>query len=430
MRVRPVILPFALAATLMFVASVQARPAKPSKKDHARAAAVLDATPLIDGHNDLPWQYRKRVKNKLAEIDLHGDQSGLAPSLHSDIARMRQGKLGGQFWSVYVPVELETHEAVTATLEQIDVVHRLIAAYPKDLALALTADDIVRIHKEGKIASLVGMEGGHSIGNSLGALRMMYRLGARYMTLTHWQPHDWADSATGPPIHNGLTDFGRAVIAEMNRLGMLIDLSHVSAKVMHDVLDVSTAPVIFSHSSAFSLCRHPRNVPDAVLKRVKSSGGVVMVTFVTGFINCKIRRHWAEAKAARARLESLHPGDPKRAEASYEAWKKANPTPKATLSDAADHIDHIRKVAGIDAVGIGSDFDGIENTPVGLHDTAAYPALFAELARRGYDDASLAKIAGGNVLRAMRAVEAKAAALQTTEAPGEMWYVPAPATEK
>ena len=378
----------------------------------ARVDRILRDVPLIDGHNDLPWQYRERVKNHLAGLDLRQDQSKLEKPLHTDIARLRQGHVGAQFWSVYVPASLKGADPVQATLEQIDVVHRLNALYPETFALALTADDVVRIHKSGRIASLIGMEGGHSINNSLGALRMFHRAGARYMTLTHSENVDWADSATADPKHDGLTAFGKVVVGEMNRLGMLVDLSHVSPATMHDVLDATAAPVIFSHSSARALSGHQRNVPDDVLQRLKANGGVVMVTFVPSFVSEKLRLYYAVRDAEKARLASLHEGEPQNVKSGLEAWEKANPRPDATLADVADHIDYVMKVAGEDHVGIGGDLDGISTTPVGLESVADYPKLFAELLRRGHSEEQLKKLAGTNVLRVMRAAEATAARLQ------------------
>jgi membrane dipeptidase len=378
----------------------------------ARVDRILRDVPLIDGHNDLPWQYRERVKNHLAGLDLRQDQSKLEKPLHTDIARLRQGHVGAQFWSVYVPATLEGADAVQATLEQIDVVHRMNALYPDTFALALTADDVVRIHKSGRIASLIGMEGGHSINNSLAALRMFHRAGARYMTLTHSENVDWADAATADPKHDGLTAFGKVVIGEMNRLGMLVDLSHVSPATMHDVLDAAAAPVIFSHSSARALSGHQRNVPDDVLQRLKANGGVVMVTFVPSFVSEPLRLYYAARDAEKARLASLHEGEPQNVKSGLEAWEKANPRPNATLADVADHIEHVMKVAGEDHVGIGGDLDGISTTPVGLESVADYPKLFAELLRRGHSEEQLRKLAGANVLRVMRAAEATAARLQ------------------
>lgn len=377
-----------------------------------RVDRILKEVPLIDGHNDLPWEYRDRVKNHLAELDIRQDQSKLAKPLHTDIARLHQGRLGAQFWSVYVPVELKGADAVVATMEQIDVVQRLAAIYPDTFALAYTADDITRIHKSGKIASLIGMEGGHSIANSLGALRQFYALGARYMTITHTASTPWADSESGAPVHNGLTPFGRTVIAEMNRLGMLVDLSHVSPKTMHDVLDVTAAPVIFTHSSARALVDHPRNVPDDVLRRLKENDGVVMVTFVTSFVSDKVRLYNANRAAEEARLKDLGRSDPQKVKEGLAAWDAANPVPRATIADVADHIEHVMQVAGVDHAGIGSDFDGITSTPVGLESVADYPKLFEELLRRGHSDDELKKLAGLNVLRVMKKAEAVAARLQ------------------
>lgn len=393
---------FALAATLLHA---QTAPIGAVREHIDR---ILRQVPLIDGHNDLPWELRQRVQNHISRIDLRQDQSALQPPLHTDIPRLRQGKIGAQFWSVYVPASLET-ASVETVLEQIDVVHRLVSLYPQAFELARTADDIVRIHKQGKIASLIGMEGGHAIGSSLAALRQLYALGARYLTLTHSQNTPWADSATDEPEHHGLTPFGKAVVAEMNRLGMLVDLSHVSPKTMHDVLDIVAAPPIFSHSSARAITDHPRNVPDDVLRRLRETDGVVMVTWVPSFVSEKVRAYYPERDAMEARLKARYPGQPDRVKQELDAWKAANPIPKATVSDIADHIDHVVKVSGIDHVGIGADLDGITTTPVGLDSVATYPVLFAELIRRGYGDEDLKKIAGLNLLRVMRKVEEVAA---------------------
>lgn len=378
----------------------------------ARVDRILREVPLIDGHNDLPWQYKERVKNHLAQIDIRQDQSKLTPALHTDIPRLRQGRIGGQFWSVYVPATLKGADAVRAVLEQIDVVHRLDELYPDTFELARTADDVVRIHRSGKIASLIGMEGGHSIGNSLAALRQLYATGARYMTITHSENNDWADSATADPIHNGLTPFGKLVIAEMNRLGMLVDLSHVAPKTMNDILDVAVAPVIFSHSSARAITDHPRNVPDDVLRRVKENDGVVMVTWVPTFLSEKARARDTAKDGEEARLKSLYKGQPEKIKAALAQWETANPAPRATVHDVADHIDHIVQIAGAAHVGIGADLDGITTTPEGLESAAAYPVVFAELIRRGYTDEQLKGIAGLNVLRVMRKAEAVSARLQ------------------
>ncbi len=370
-----------------------------------RARKLLDQVPLVDGHNDLPWEYRKRVKNQLEKIDLRSDTSKLDPPLHTDIPRLRRGGVGGQFWSVYVPVEISGAEAVQTVMEQIDDVHRLAERYPDTFEVARTADDVLRIHKAGRIASLVGMEGGHSIHNSLATLRQLYEAGARYMTITHSKNTDWADSATDGPQHGGLTRFGEEVIREMNRLGMLVDLSHVSPTTMKKALAVSQAPVIFSHSSARALDAHPRNVPDEVLQLIPKNGGVVMVTFVPSFISEEVRTWNSQKDAEEARLKALLPDDPDRVKRDLEAWTKAHPVPRATLRQVADHVEHVRKVAGIDHVGIGSDFDGITSVPVGLEGVGDYPALLAELLRRGWTDEDVKKLAGLNVLRVFREAE-------------------------
>ena len=385
----------------------------------ARIDRILREVPLIDGHNDLPEQFQDRAKDHLAQIDLRKDQTKLTPPLHTDIPRLRQGKLGAQFWSVYIPATLKGADAVRAVLDQIDVVHRLDEMYPDTFELARTADDVVRIHRSGKIASLIGMEGGHSIGNSLAVLRQTYALGARYMTITHFDNNDWADSATADPVHNGLTPFGKIVIGEMNRLGMLVDLSHVSPKTMHDVLDTTAAPVIFTHSSARALVDHARNVPDDVLRRLNQNDGVVMVSFVPGFSSEKVRARDVARDGEEARLKSLYRGQPDKVKAGLAQWDAANPAPRATVQDVADNIDHVVQVAGATHVGIGSDFDGITTTPVGLESVADYPKLFAELIRRGYTDEQLKGIAGQNVLRVMRKAEAVAARLQKERPPSD-----------
>lgn len=385
----------------------------------ARAREILTEIPLVDGHNDVPWAYRTRVSNHLDEINLAADTSTLTPPMHTDIPRLREGGVGGQFWSVYIPASFEGPGAARVVFEQIDVVHRLVAKHSDTFELALTADDITRIHGEGKIASLIGMEGGHSIENSLAVLRRLYAAGARYMTITHSSNIDWADSGTDAPEHDGLTRFGREVIREMNRLGMLVDLSHVAPTTMKDALDASEAPIIFSHSSARGVTAHPRNVPDEILERLPANGGVVMVTFVPSFVSEDVRANGAAAQAERGRLESLHPDDPTEVSAGMAAWRLANPAPKATLADVADHIDHVRDVAGIDHIGIGSDFDGITSTPVGLEDVSTFPALLAELLRRGYSEEEVKKIAGLNLLRAFKQAEEVAARLQEERGPSD-----------
>ena len=351
------------------------------------ALRVLETTPLVDGHNDLPWAIRgdDQAPMDVAAYDLRQRTRG-----HTDIPRMRAGKVGAQFWSVYVPSStMEEGTAARTQLEEIDIARQIIARYPDHFALALSPSDVERIFGEGRIASMLGMEGGHAIENSLGALRAFFDLGVRYMTLTHSASIDWADAATGENLHDGLTPFGEEVIREMNRLGMLVDLSHVSPAGMSDVLNVTEAPVIFSHSSARALTDHVRNVPDSILRRMPENGGVVMVTFVPSFINEAVRTHEGPRSEA----------------------------PRATLADVADHIEHVREVAGIDHVGIGSDFDGISSTPMGLEDVSTFPALLAELSRRGWTEEELRKLAGENVLRAWREAESAARRIQRTRGP-------------
>ena len=394
-----------------------------------RVARVLAATPLIDGHNDLPWEIRTRFSGDPAKIDLAKDTSKVpvpadaegAP-LMTDIPRLRAGHVGGQFWSVWIPVSIKGPEAVQVTLEQIDLVKRMTARWPRDFAMAYTAADIRRIHKEGRIASMIGIEGGHQINNSLAVLREYYAAGARYMTLTHSSNTAWADSATDTPAHQGLTPFGKEVVREMNRLGMLVDLSHVSEATMNAALDTSAAPVIFSHSSARALDDHPRNVSDDVLRRVAGNGGVVMVNFALSYVSDAHRRWDADRGAEQARYNSppfggLYIGDPARAKAALAEWDKTHPQPEVTLVEVADHVDHVAKVAGVDHVGIGSDFDGIPAAPQGLDGVDKYPALLAELARRGWSDQNLAKVAGANLLRAMAQAETVAAKLRTERTP-------------
>ena len=395
----------------------------------ARVDRVLAKTPLIDAHNDLPWELRDRSKGALASIDLRSDTAKLpvpeggAP-LMTDIPRLRAGRVGGQFWSVWVPTELKGNDAVQATLEQIDLVKRMVAMYPAALQMAYTAADVRRIHRSGKIASLIGVEGGHSINDSLATLRSMYDLGARYMTLTHTRNTGWVDAATDTPTHHGLTPFGLEVVREMNRLGMLVDLSHVSPEAMQAVLAVTEAPVMFSHSSARAINSHPRNVADDVLRLVAKNGGVVMVNFYPAYVSEAANQWEADYAAEHTRYNSppyagLYIGQPDKAKAALEAWEQAHPKPIVTLAEVADHIEHIRKVAGIDHVGIGSDFDGIPTTPQGLEAVDRYPALLAEMMRRGWSDADVAKLAGLNVLRVMEQAEQVAARLQAVRPPSE-----------
>ena len=383
-----------------------------------RARALHRQSPLIDGHNDYPWALREKAQRNLDKLDISKPQ----PSIMTDIARLEAGGVGGQFWSVYVPVELAGQAAVTATLEEIDTVHQMVRKYPDTFELAVTAGDVERIFKKGKIASLIGMEGGHSIDNSLAALRMFHRLGARYMTLTHSKNTPWADSATDEPKVGGLSPFGEEVVREMNWLGMLVDLSHASPDTMDDAIRVSQAPVIFSHSSARAVNDVPRNVPDNILRFLRKNGGVVMVTFVPGFLSPKVAA-WSRLQAAeRARLTQLFPNDTAAVTSGVDTWTKANPAPRALLADAADHIDHIRKVAGIDHIGLGGDFDGIESVVQGLEDVSTYPALTAELLRRGYKDDEIKKVLGLNILRVMREAERVSKKLHAERDPSTLLF--------
>ena len=376
-----------------------------------QAREMLGRFPLIDGHNDLPWALRELAGGDVSKVRLAPADSGgtdlTAPvaGTHTDLPRLRAGGMGGQFWSVYVPASLAGDGAVTAVLEQIDVTRRMIACYPGDLELALTADDVERIFAAGRIASLLGAEGGHAIAGSLGVLRMLYALGVRYMTLTHNANVGWADSATDEPQAGGLTDFGRDVVREMQRIGMLVDLSHVSADTMRDALDVAVAPVIFSHSSALALCGYPRNVPDDVLTRLAGNGGVCMVTFVPAFVSQECA-DWLDGLKEEAARRGLDPKNLGQLFSIKPEWEASHPVPRATLAQVADHVEHVREVAGVQHVGLGGDFDGTEDVTAGLEDVATYPALFAELLSRGWTEADCAALAGGNVLRALRAAEA------------------------
>jgi membrane dipeptidase len=379
--------------------------------EHARK--LLSSTPLIDGHNDLPWEIRE---SKAAPRDVAAYDLRTRSPKHTDLDRLREGKVAAQFWSIYLPGDIKDSGYARVQLEQFDIARRVIARYPDRLALALTANDVERNFKRGRIASFLGMEGGHAIENSLGALRSYYELGARYLTLTHNVTLDWADAALDTARHDGLTEFGREVVREMNRLGMLVDLSHVSAAVMSDALDVTAAPVIFSHSSARALTDHPRNVPDSILKRLPKNGGVVMVTFVPVFVSPEaaawdavLQEQWKGAKTSVS--------DTAQQRKLVEEWITSHPPPQATLKQVADHIEHVRDVAGVNHVGIGSDFDGIDTTPEGLEDVSKFPELFAELIRRGWSDRDLKKLAGQNMLRVLRTAEATAARLQKTRAP-------------
>jgi membrane dipeptidase len=380
----------------------------------AAARRVLSTTPLIDGHNDLPWAIREATTapHDVEAYDLRKKAAG-----HTDLDRLKKGMVGAQFWSIYIPGEIKDSGYARVQLEQFDIARRVIAKYPERLQWALTSNAIRSTFKAGKIGSLLGLEGGHAIENSLGALRVYYDLGARYMTLTHNVTLDWADAALDAPTHGGLTNFGKEVVHEMNRLGMLVDLSHVSPGTMSDALDATEAPVIFSHSASRALVDHPRNVPDSILARLPKNGGVVMVPFVTSFVSKEVKA-WDDAQAAatndaRQRLGS----DSAAVRRAVSEWTNAHPKPKATLGQVADHIDHIRKVAGVDHVGIGSDFDGITDLVVGLEDVSTFPALFAELSRRGWSEADLRKLAGENLLRVLKQAETVSARLKKERPP-------------
>jgi membrane dipeptidase len=396
-----------LICTLIIGIAVQMAPAqeKPAKRGVVKltdAALKLhrDAL-LIDGHNDLPWQFRKRDDFSFRSFDIARPQ----PLLHTDIERLKKGGVGAQFWAAYV--DAESKHATRETLEQIDIIHRIVKRYPDTFEMAYTADDIVRIRKSGKIASLIGVEGGHSIENSLGVLRCLHQLGARYMTLTHTDTLDWADSATDVAKHKGLTPFGESVVLEMNRLGMLVDISHVSADTMRHALKVTKAPLIASHSSAFALAGHPRNVPDDVLKLVAKNNGVVMVNFYSGFITPEGARLLPEIMKTYREMRKRYPNDAE-FKTAYSAWKKEHPMPTGSVHDVVDHIEHIIKIAGVDHVGIGSDFDGISTCPKQLEDVSCYPYITQELLNRGHSPDAIRKILGGNVLRVLRDAEAVA----------------------
>ncbi len=402
-----------IAVTMPLAARGQSKPLTGAAA-LAHARELLATTPLIDGHNDLPWTIRE---NKAAPRDVEAYDLRKHTPHQTDIARMRAGKLGGQFWSVYIPGEIRDSGYARVQLEQIDIARRMIAKYPEALTAASTAADVRAAFAAGKVGSLMGMEGGHAIENSLGALRDYYALGVRYMTLTHNVTLDWADAALDSAKHGGLTNFGREVVREMNRLGMLVDLSHVSPGTMSNALDVTEAPVIFSHSSARGLVDHPRNVPDSILRRIPKNGGVVMVTFVPGFDSPKVRAH-SVARAKVASDAKVAGRDSAAIARELKTWDGAHPAPKATLKDVADQMDYVKKIAGADHIGIGSDFDGVDDDlPVGLEDQSKYPNLFAELISRGWSDADLKKLAGENVLRALAKAEEVAKRLQKSRPP-------------
>jgi membrane dipeptidase len=375
----------------------------------ARAKRILRETPLIDGHNDLPWRIREDsiARGNVDAYDLRRHTPG-----HTDLDRLKKGMIGAQFWSVYTPGEYPDSGYARVQLEQIEIARRVIAKYPDRLALALSASDIRNDFKQGKIGSLLGLEGGHAIENSLGALRAYYDLGVRYMTLTHNVTLAWADAALDSAKHQGLTPFGDSVVREMNRLGMLVDLAHVSPATMSDALNVSVAPVIFSHSGARALVDVPRNVPDSILRRVTKNGGIVMVPFVTGFVSPAVQLYDQSTRPVMGDLHAKYGNDTAAITRDIAQWRAAHPEPRATLSQVADQIEYVRKVAGVDHVGIGSDFDGITEVVQGLEDVSKFPALFAELARRGWSDSDLRKLAGENFLRVFAGAEAVSRRMQ------------------
>lgn len=364
-----------------------------------RVVDLLGRTPLIDGHNDLPWAARKHAQYDWDRLDI----AGPTPT-HTDLPRLRQGCVGGQFWSVFVPSTLPRDQAVIQTLEQVDAVHAMVSRYHESLGLATSADEVEAVFASGRVASLLGAEGGHSIGDSLGVLRTLYRLGVRYLTLTHNDNTAWADSATDEPVHGGLTEFGRDVVREMNRIGMLVDLSHVSADTMRDALATTSAPVVFSHSGARAVCGSPRNVPDDVLASLAGNGGVCMAVFAPQFVSQEVWDWRAEAAGA-AEQEGVAATDLERFVPWSNDYEQRHPRPPARLEQVVDHIEHLREVAGVEHVGIGGDYDGVPSLPVGLEDVSRYPHLLAALAERGWSDADLAALAGGNVMRVLRGAE-------------------------
>ncbi|MDP9349161.1 MAG: dipeptidase [Gemmatimonadota bacterium] len=403
----------ALMGAVSLAAALPAEGQAPADEALLRRALRLHRqVPLVDGHIDLPWEIRQKAAGDISRMDFQGP----LPQQHTDVPRLQAGRVGGVFWAAYVPVTAIGRGAARFALDQIDLIHRMTAHSPQ-LELARTAAEVERIHRRGQVASLIGIEGGHAIENSLGALRQFYDLGVRYMTLTHANTLDWADAATDAPRHGGLSRFGEEVVREMNRLGMLVDLSHVSPETMTDAIRVSEAPVIFSHSSARAIADHPRNVPDEVLRMLPKNGGVVMINFYSGFVEprgAEIARGMFDVQR---RFRQQFPGNERAADSAYQAWRRANPVPRGTVGTLADHVDHIVRVAGIDHVGLGSDFDGVTTLPEGMEDVSRYPYLTAELLRRGYSDADVKKVLGGNILRAMRQAEQVAARLQRERGP-------------
>ncbi len=405
-----------MAAALLAASSVALPAAAQDAADALlqRALRIHRFAPLVDGHNDLPWEIREKAQGDLTHMNFQG----ALPGQHTDVPRLRAGGVGGVFWAAYVPVERIGNGAAAFALEQIGLIKRMTDHSP-DLVLARTAQEVERIHDDGKVASLIGIEGGHAIENSLDVLRQFHELGVRYMTLTHSSTIDWADAATDAERHGGLTAFGEEVVREMNRLGMLVDLSHVSPGTMADAIRVSEAPVIFSHSSARALADHPRNVPDEVLRMMPANGGVVMINFYSGFVEPTAAAQMRTMFDVQRRFREQHPNDAEAARRAYAEWRAANPVPRGTVATLADHVDHVVKVAGIDHVGLGSDYDGVTSLPAGMEDVSRFPYLTAELLRRGYSDDDVRKVLGGNVLRAMRRAEVVAERIQRERGPSQ-----------
>ena len=406
-----------LAIALLLICAAFATPsadAQAADSNLARAKRILRTTPLVDGHNDLAWRIRedKHTPRDVEAYDLRHTTPG-----HTDLARMKEGMVGAQFWSVYIPGDIKDSGYARVQLEEIDIARRFIAKYPERLAFATRAADIRYDFSQGKVASFLGMEGGHAIENSLGALRAYYDMGVRYMTLTHNVTLDWADAALDEPKHSGLTPFGKEVVREMNRLGMLVDLAHVAPGTMSAALDVSESPVIFSHSGARALVDHPRDVPDSILARLPRNGGIVMVPFVNGFVSATVRAHDVAEEQAKKDAKAKFSADTAAEERELSAWRTAHPPIRASIADVADHIEHVRDIAGIDHVGIGSDFDGIDDVIPGLENVSKFPNLLAELARRGWSDADLRKVAGENFIRVFTQAETIAARLQQERKP-------------
>lgn len=400
--------------SLLLLAACTTTMSRPTESDLDRARRVLSTTALIDGHNDLAWAIRE---SKTASRDVDAYDLRTRTPGHTDLARLKEGMIGGQFWSIYIPGDVADSGFARIQMEQIDIARRVVEKYPERLTWALTASGMRRAFKDGKIGSVLGLEGGHAIENSLGTLRVYFDLGARYMTLTHNVTTSWADAALDSAKHGGLTEFGKEVVREMNRLGMLVDLSHVSPATMSDALDVSEAPVIFSHSGARGVVDHKRNVPDSILRRLPANGGVVMVPFVTAFVSREIAAYEADEELFTKEAKKRSRGDTTLVREAVRTWRAGHPTPKANIGQVADQIEYVRKVTGVDHVGIGGDFDGITNVVVGLEDVSKYPALFAELANRGWSDEDLRKLAGENILRVMERAEQIAARLQKTRKP-------------